>query len=123
MTRRNFLRNTTATAATAMLARTAATAAAPVAPIPAIDTHIHLYDPTRPQGIPWPPKTDALLYQPHLPETFRPTVAPFRETVQAARWVTHHACSTSNRSSVLFLIGGAPSRMERRARRRIHEGR
>jgi len=91
MTRRNFLRNTTATAATAMLARTAATAAAPVAPIPAIDTHIHLYDPTRPQGIPWPPKTDALLYQPHLPETFRPTVAPFRVVgavvVEASDWV------------------------------------
>ena len=22
--------------------------------IPVIDTHIHLYDPSRPQGVPWP---------------------------------------------------------------------
>jgi L-fuconolactonase len=35
------------------------------------DTHIHLYDPTRPQGVPWPPKTDALLYRPTLPADFK----------------------------------------------------
>ena len=35
-----------------------------------IDTHIHLYDPTRPQGVPWPAKTDTLLYKPTLPEDF-----------------------------------------------------
>src|SRR5207248_3486115 len=36
-----------------------------------IDTHIHLYDPPRPQGVPWPPKTDALLYRRTLPEDFK----------------------------------------------------
>src|SRR5579859_2443871 len=36
-----------------------------------IDTHIHLYDPTRPQGVPWPPKNDALLYRPTLPADFK----------------------------------------------------
>src|SRR5260370_38125689 len=36
-----------------------------------IDTHIHLYDPTRPQGVPWPPKSDALLYRPTLPADFK----------------------------------------------------
>jgi L-fuconolactonase len=36
-----------------------------------IDTHIHLYDPTRPQGVPWPPKDDALLYRRTLPEDFQ----------------------------------------------------
>jgi predicted TIM-barrel fold metal-dependent hydrolase len=35
-----------------------------------IDTHIHLYDPTRPQGVPWPPKNDPLLYKPTLPQDF-----------------------------------------------------
>jgi L-fuconolactonase len=30
--------------------------------IPIIDTHIHLFDPRRPQGIPWPKKDDELLY-------------------------------------------------------------
>ncbi|TAM82269.1 MAG: amidohydrolase [Acidobacteria bacterium] len=39
-------------------------------PIPIIDTHIHLFDPRRPGGIPWPPKDDAKLYKPALPERF-----------------------------------------------------
>jgi L-fuconolactonase len=36
-----------------------------------IDTHIHLYDPTREGGIPWPRKTDEVLYKPHLPAEFK----------------------------------------------------
>lgn len=39
-------------------------------PIPIIDTHIHLFDPRRPQGIPWPPKT-AKFYKPTLPADYR----------------------------------------------------
>ena len=38
--------------------------------IPIIDTHIHLYDTTRPQGLPWPPKDDEVLYRPVLTEHF-----------------------------------------------------
>jgi len=37
------------------------------APAPIIDTHIHLFDPTRPEGVPWPPKDDAALYKQALP--------------------------------------------------------
>ncbi|MGA2074483.1 MAG: amidohydrolase family protein [Terriglobia bacterium] len=40
-------------------------------PIPIIDTHIHLFDPTRPQGVPWPEKTDPVLYKPALPGRYR----------------------------------------------------
>ena len=39
--------------------------------IPIIDTHIHLFDPTRPQGVPWPEKNDSVLYQPALPRRYR----------------------------------------------------
>lgn len=35
-----------------------------------IDTHIHLFDPQRPDGIPWPPPDDKVLYKPHLPEEY-----------------------------------------------------
>lgn len=35
-----------------------------------IDTHIHLYDPRRPGGVPWPPADDTVLYHPHLPEEY-----------------------------------------------------
>jgi predicted TIM-barrel fold metal-dependent hydrolase len=38
---------------------------------PIIDTHIHLFDPTRPQGVPWPPKDDTTLYRPALPDRYR----------------------------------------------------
>ena len=44
---------------------------AEAASIPIIDTHIHLYDPTRPQGVPWPAKDETLLYRPTLPSRFR----------------------------------------------------
>lgn len=44
---------------------------ADAASIPIIDTHIHLFDPTRPQGVPWPPKNVPVLYKPALPTRFR----------------------------------------------------
>ena len=39
--------------------------------IPVIDTHIHLFDTDRPQGVPWPDKKDPLLYKPALPARYR----------------------------------------------------
>ena len=44
--------------------------------IPVIDTHIHLYDPTRPQGVPWPNKENKILYQTSLPPRYRKIVEP-----------------------------------------------
>ncbi|MEO2017395.1 MAG: amidohydrolase family protein [Fuerstiella sp.] len=35
-----------------------------------IDTHIHLFDTRRPNGVPWPPADDKVLYKPHLPEEY-----------------------------------------------------
>ncbi len=35
-----------------------------------IDTHIHLFDPLRLGGVPWPPKTDTEIYKPALPDRF-----------------------------------------------------
>lgn len=45
-------------------------------PIPIIDTHIHLFDPTRPQGVPWPSKNNAVLYKPAVPSRYRQIAAP-----------------------------------------------
>jgi len=39
--------------------------------IPIIDSHIHLFDPRRPEGVPWPEKDNKVLYQPALPDRFR----------------------------------------------------
>jgi L-fuconolactonase len=62
-----------------------------MAPAPGIvDTHVHFYDPRRPQGVPWPPKNDALLYKPVLPEGYAALVRPLGVTgtivVEASPW-------------------------------------
>jgi L-fuconolactonase len=37
---------------------------------PIIDSHIHLFDTTRVGGVPWPPKTDEVLYKPAVPSRY-----------------------------------------------------
>ncbi|MCX6895752.1 MAG: amidohydrolase family protein [Verrucomicrobia bacterium] len=73
--RRKFLRETaTLTGVTALLGPKFLIRDAPP-PCPVIDTHIHLYDPARPGGVPWPPKNNAVLYAPHLPKNFQQLTA------------------------------------------------
>jgi L-fuconolactonase len=45
-----------------------------------IDTHIHLYDTSRPEGVPWPPPSDDVL--------FRPTVARHFDAICEANGVS-----------------------------------
>ncbi|MBI5694070.1 MAG: amidohydrolase family protein [Verrucomicrobia bacterium] len=52
------------------------TAAPDPAPVRIIDTHTHFYDPARPGGVPWPPKTDSLLHRTVLPQHFRALPVP-----------------------------------------------
>lgn len=56
-----------------------------------IDAHAHFYDPTRPQGTPWPAKNNTVLYRPVLPEEYRKMTRPFGITgtivVEASPWV------------------------------------
>ncbi|MCC6362413.1 MAG: amidohydrolase family protein [Bryobacterales bacterium] len=60
-----------------------ATSAAALAPLDAaiagniIDTHTHFYDPSRPQGVPWPAKGDPVLYRTVLPGEFRRLTKPY----------------------------------------------
>jgi predicted TIM-barrel fold metal-dependent hydrolase len=65
--------------------------AGPVQPCPAIDTHIHIYDPDRPQGVPWPPKNLEVLYSTHLPPRFVTLAEPLgvvgAMVVEASPWV------------------------------------
>lgn len=62
-----------------------------IAPLPSIDTHIHLFDPTRPQGVPWPPKENKKLYMPALPERYRKLAVPLGIVgaikVEASPWL------------------------------------
>ena len=45
------------------------------ASIPIIDCHIHLFDTLRPQGVPWPEKTDTVLYKPASMDRYRKLIA------------------------------------------------
>lgn len=74
MDRRGFL--TVAGAGAAALAATDADARK--YPFPIIDTHVHLYDPTRPQGVPWPgPEQPASIYRRFLPADYRKIAEPY----------------------------------------------
>jgi predicted TIM-barrel fold metal-dependent hydrolase len=84
MKRRHFLQ-----AASAVVLPSIAPAAEP-SRLRVIDTHTHFYDPTRPQGVPWPGK-GTKLYRKVLPADWRALAAPHgcRETVvvEASAWV------------------------------------
>ncbi len=41
-----------------------------------VDAHIHLFDPTRPGGVPWPSPTDTVLYRPALPARYSALARP-----------------------------------------------
>jgi L-fuconolactonase len=42
-----------------------------------IDTHVHFYDPSRPGGVPWPPKDETALYRTVLPADYKRVTAAF----------------------------------------------
>jgi len=73
--RRDFI--TAAAAGAAALSAGTVDALAQKSPIPIIDTHVHLYDPTRPQGIPWPNKEQpASIYRRFLPGDYAKIAEP-----------------------------------------------
>jgi len=86
MNRRTFLASTAAS--TAALAMPEADAA-PAMPI--IDCHIHFFDVSRPQGVPWPEKTDKVLYKTALPDRYKKIAVPLGITgaieVEASPWL------------------------------------
>lgn len=45
-------------------------------PTPVIDAHIHLFDTSRPGGVPWPEKSDEI-YRPALPDRYATIAKPF----------------------------------------------
>jgi L-fuconolactonase len=77
--------------------------------IPIIDTHIHLFDPTRPQGIPWPPKTDPVLYQPALPARYRKLALPHGVRgaieVECSSWVEDNQWVLDVAAKDTFIVG------------------
>ncbi len=59
--------------------------------ISVIDAHIHLFDPTRPGGVPWPDRTDKVLYRTALPTRYRTLAQPHHVVgaiaIECSPWV------------------------------------
>jgi L-fucono-1,5-lactonase len=89
MNRREFLAIAAGAPAAAGFSSWGWGSSAPAVPI--IDTHIHLFDPSRPQGVPWPTKKDGILYQPALPDRYRKIAVPLGIVgaieVEASPWL------------------------------------
>jgi L-fuconolactonase len=80
-----------------------------------IDTHTHFYDPTRAQGVPWPPPDDKRLYRTVLPKTYRalPVPKPVTGTVvvEASPWVEDNQWVldlAANEPFIVGLVGNLP---------------
>lgn len=60
-----------------------------------IDCHTHFYDPSRPQGVPWPGKDDPVLYRRVMPETYMEFAKKLGVTgtvvVEASPWLEDNA--------------------------------
>ena len=92
--RRRFLSHavaaTTAAGAAMAMPQRQLRAAEPPLPPPVIDTHTHFFDPTRPEGVPWPGKGGDL-YRPVLPAEWQTLVKPLGVTgtvvVEASSWL------------------------------------
>lgn len=59
--------------------------------VPIIDAHVHFYDPTRPQGVPWPRPEERVLYRTVLPPELRELAGPLGVVgcvkVEASPWL------------------------------------
>jgi len=132
MNRRQFL----AAATSAAAALGGCQANAPAVPAPILDTHTHFYDPTRSEGVPWPPTGNALLYRPVLPDEFarltRPLGVAGTIVVEAStreednQWVLDLAVRGS---PILGVVGhlkpgrpGFSDHLSRYARQRLFRG-
>jgi len=74
-----------------------------------IDTHTHFYDPTRPQGVPWPPREDKLLYRTVLPKDYRALPVPRPVTgavvVEASPWIEDNQWVLDLAANDPFIVG------------------
>jgi L-fuconolactonase len=138
-TRRDFLKRASAglfaVSATADLPATLTQSASHYAG-PIIDTHTHFYDPTRTQGVPWPPTDDKLLYRRVLPADYRalPKPQPVHGTVvvEASSWLEDNQWILDLAAHEPFIVGfvghldpgqdGFRSQLERFARNPLFRG-
>ena len=104
--------------------------------IPIIDCHTHFYDPSRPQGVPWPDPKDAKLFRTVLPDSFKRLAQPLgivgTVVVEASAWVEDNQWLLDLSASDPYLLGivgrldfasdAFPEQLMRFARNRRYRG-
>jgi len=74
-----------------------------------IDGHTHFYDPSRAEGVPWPPAADILLYRTVLPKNYRalPVPRPVTGTVvvEASPWIEDNQWVLALAATEPFIVG------------------
>ncbi len=74
-----------------------------------IDTHTHFYDPTRPEGVPWPNPNDNLLYRKVMPDDYKALAVPEGATgtvvVEASRWLEDNRWILDLAADEPFIVG------------------
>jgi len=74
-----------------------------------IDTHTHLFDTTRPEGVPWPPPDDEFLYRRTMPDDYKAVAEPVGTTgtivVEASSWVEDNQWILDMAENDPMLIG------------------
>jgi len=74
-----------------------------------IDTHTHFYDPTRPQGVPWPDPNDKVLYRRVLPADYKALAIPQGVSgtvvVEASEWIEDNQWILDLAADEPFIVG------------------
>ena len=74
-----------------------------------VDSHTHIFDPTRPQGVPWPNPKDEWLYRTVLPEHVKAATASSGVTgmvvIEASAWVEDNAWVLDLAADDPFIVG------------------
>ena len=101
-----------------------------------IDCHTHFYDPTRPQGVPWPGEGETQLYRRVLPPDYKALAVPLGVTgtvvVEASAWLEDNQWVLDLAQHEPFIKGlvghlnpgdsGFAKQMQRFARHRLFRG-
>ena len=74
-----------------------------------IDTHVHLYDPSRPEGTPWPPKDDLILNKPTRTDRCKDLAVPAGVdgvvVVECSEWVEDNQWVLDLAKDDPFIVG------------------
>ena len=74
-----------------------------------IDTHTHFYDPTRPEGVPWPNPNDEVLYRRVMLEDYKTLAVPEGVTgtvvVEASKWLEDNQWILDLAVEESFIVG------------------